>query len=238
MGGQFLFYRDIVPLDRDRHRAMRLAIHPHKYRFAAASHVIPAVIDEFAAAAAHLPIIFVAGQDVPTACFLVGFRSGQNSIVSAGGRWRAAHVPAYLRRYPLMLGEVPDGEPIVCIDSHYVDAAGGEALFTRDGQETDFFLNHMRLLNEYFVSAKRNEVLSRLLVEFDLLRPVTIEVTLDNAERVTVQGFFAVDANLLQALPDGKLLELRRQGFLDAVYAHVHSLASVEHVRKFATGGL
>ena len=95
MASGLLFYSDVVPLNREGHRSHRIAISPQRFGFASGSNLVPAVIDEFPAAAPHLPIIFVPGPGAPAACFLTGVRSGRNALVGADGAWRGDYVPAY-----------------------------------------------------------------------------------------------------------------------------------------------
>ena len=129
-----LFYSDVVPLNREGHRDHRIATGAQRFGFASGSNLVPAVIDEFAAAAPHLPIVFLPGPGAPAACFLTGVRSGRNALVGADGGWRGDYVPAYLRRYPFVLGEVEGADPLVCIDAGQasLEAPAGEALFKED----------------------------------------------------------------------------------------------------------
>ena len=78
-----LFYQNIVPLDRARHRDLRLVRDNKPVAFAMTSHIIPAVVDEFVAAARFLPILFIPAAPHPSPVFLVGTRTGQNLLVDA-----------------------------------------------------------------------------------------------------------------------------------------------------------
>src|ERR1700749_3471534 len=104
-----LFYQNIVPLDRARHRDLRLVRDNKPVAFAATSHIIPAVVDEFVAAARFLPILFIPAAPHPSPVFLVGTRTGQNLLVDNEGKWIDPYVPAFVRRYPFMLGTSDTG---------------------------------------------------------------------------------------------------------------------------------
>jgi hypothetical protein len=191
-------------------------------------------MDEFVSAGPHMPIVFAPGQDVPSACFLVGLRNGRNALVDETGRWLGDHVPAYVRRYPLMMGEVEGRDPIVCIDQTYVSPHEGDLLFASDGAESQRLKEHISLLSNYYHSAQRSQTFCKALVALDLLRSVTIEARWDSGERLALHGYFAVAADRLQALSDEQFIELRQNGFLEPIYAHMHSLASVERIRRHA----
>ena len=151
-----LFYSDAVPLNRETHRHYRVATDAQRFAFASGSHLVPAVIDEFTAAAPHLPIVFVPGAGVPAACFLVGLRSGRNALVTPQGGWLGDYAPAYLRRYPFVLGEVEGADPLICIDAGLAsrEAPDGEALFAEDGGDTPLLLDNIRLTNDFFLAAE------------------------------------------------------------------------------------
>lgn len=88
-----LFYRSVVPLDRACHRALAVPA-VQSYGFAASSHLLPAVADEFASARAGLPILFVPDAEGVSPVFLVGTTPGRNGFVAADGKWTCPYVPA------------------------------------------------------------------------------------------------------------------------------------------------
>jgi hypothetical protein len=130
-----MLYRSIVALNRDAHRKLKFDQADRPYAFASKTHLIPAVIDEFARAQRHLPILFVPGNPQPAPVFLVGFRPGHNAFVDSRARWRGDYVPAFARRYPFMLGETQEGGSIACIDDTCLslNQKSGDPLFTEDG---------------------------------------------------------------------------------------------------------
>ena len=236
MTSGLLFYSDAIPLNREAHRHYRVPTDAQRFGFASGSHLVPAVIDEFTAAAPHLPIVFVPGAGAPAACFLVGLRSGRNALVSPEGNWRGDYAPAYLRRYPFVLGEVEGADPLVCIDAAFAprEAPEGEALFTEEGGDTPALLDNIRLTNDFFLAAKRTEAVVKTLAELGLFRSVTIEAKFESGEALALHGFLTVDEEKLSVLSDEAFLRLRKMGLLAPIYAHLASLACVERVRKLS----
>jgi hypothetical protein len=229
-----LFYQSIVPLNRERHRKLRLNQIDAQFEFAAKTHVIPAVIDEFAAASRHLPIVFLPASPLPTSVFLVGLRPGENVFIDAKGKWTEGYVPAFVRRYPFMLGEMEQGGPVACIDEQYTNFGeeNGDRLFADDGGETPFLRGRIKLINDYFAAAQRNDVLLKALNELQLLRPVTIESKLPPGSSAILHGFLTVDETKLNALPNEDFLRLRKDGLLLAIYAHLLSLSMIDRLGR------
>ncbi len=233
MAANPLFYSDIVPLNRETHATLTLADGPRDWSFARGSHLIPAVLDEFGAAAPHLPILFVGGQ-TPNPVFLVGLTPSTNAQVAEDGSWRGGYVPAFLRRYPFILGET--GEPdrtVVCVDAGARDLAstGGTPLF-QDGADSPELLERIKLANDYWTSARRTERLMERLAALDLLYGISIRGRVADGETTTLHGFSAVNEERLATLSDDAFLDLRREGLLGPIYAHLISLAAVERLSR------
>jgi hypothetical protein len=225
-----LFYRSIVPLNRDQHRPLKLRAEIKPWGFAAGSNMIPAVMEEFSVAARHLPVVFLPGPTQPMAVFLTGLQSGKNLLIDANGRWTGGYVPAYLRRYPFILGDVPGADPLICIDDTHpgFSSEEGEPLFDTEGRETQLLTSRIRLVNDFLASARRTEQLTRVLIELDLLRVITVDVKQPSGQSVSLTGLLTVDEGKLAALSDDAFLRLRREGLLAPIYAHLLSLGSLD----------
>jgi hypothetical protein len=227
-----LFYRNVVPLNRETHRKLKLKALAKPLDYARAAHLIPAVVDEFAAAATELPIAFLPGAATPTPVFITGLKPGTNSFITADGRWDAGYLPAYLRRYPFIIGDVPDADPVLCIDDAY-EALGereGKRLFSTAGVPEPTVTEALELANQYRAAAGRTDNLAELLQRWGLFRSVTLDVNLPAGGSTVIHGLLAVDETALAALDDERFLELRRAGFLKAIDAHLLSLAMVSRL--------
>ncbi|RVU11474.1 SapC family protein [Methylobacterium oryzihabitans] len=231
-----LFYRAAVPLDREVHRDLHLA-RPQRFGFARISHLVPAVVDEFEPACRHLPILFVAESHGPTPVFLTGLVPGRCALVDEAGAWSGRYLPAYLRRYPFILGETGEAPPLVCLDdtseavrreADAADPPGYAPLFQGDGRDTPLLQERMRLMIEYAEAARRTAAFGRTLQDLGLLRAVTVQGR-DPAtgESHALHGVLGVDEAALAALPGDGLLRLHREGGLAAVHAHLVSLQAV-----------
>jgi hypothetical protein len=224
-----LFYQNVVPLNRDTHRALRMKPLDRPLDYARLAHLIPALVDEFAAAALEIPIAFLPGVAYPAAVFVTGLKPGRNAFISADGRWDGNYVPAYLRRYPFIIGDVADADPILCIDSEFAgfDETEGTPLFSASGAPEPSVEQALALANTYRAAAQRTEAMAGMLQRFNLFRSVTLDAKLPDGESTVVHGLLVVDEQGLQALPDAQLLELRAAGFLPPIYAHLLSLGTI-----------
>ncbi len=229
-----LFYQSVVALNRERHRELRMDDSQTRFAFCRQTHVIPAVVDEFAAALAHLPIVFAPAQPVPTTVFLVGVRPQRNLLVDEQGRWTGAYVPAFVRRYPFMRGEISGSTPVTCVDerSSLLGHAQGGRLFDDEGRETPLLAGYVDLVDKYYQAAARTQAFLSVVHELQLLRNVTIETTVGQGGSSVIHGFMTVDEARLDALPAEQLLRLRDGGFLAFIYAHLFSLRAVEVLRR------
>src|SRR3954451_18189936 len=99
-----MFYNTVEPINLDQHGKMKV----HAIGSMPAmggTHAVPLTVDEFPLVQRHYPIVFsVGGAPVPIA--LMGLNDGVNVFLDENGRARDPnlYIPAYLRRYPFLLG--------------------------------------------------------------------------------------------------------------------------------------
>jgi len=228
-----LFYRNIVPLNRDHHRGFRIDTRSDRFAFARNSHVIPALVDEFVAASVNIPIVFTIGAPEFVPVFLVGLRTNVNALVSNDGQWGGDYIPAYVRRYPFIIGDVPGAEPLACVDeAATIQHDGSVPLFDEEGRETPALIERIQFANEYLRSAQRNTDFVKLLTELNLFRTVSIDVKLPGGDGLSIQGFMTVDAEKLDRLSEEAFARVRSSGFLAPIYAHLASLNCVDRIRR------
>lgn len=234
-----LFYRSVVPLDRDVHRTWLLA-QPQRFTFAQHSHLIPALAEEIGAACRHLPVVFLPESLGPVPVFLVGAAPGRCDLIDDAGTWIGRYLPAYLRRFPFIMGEAEGRDPLVCIDietdllcrdpaDQSSDATVARLpLFTEDGQETLLLQERIRLVADYADAARRSAAFGRVLQDLKLLRALTIQLQHPlTRESHTLHGALGVDEAALAALPEDAFARLRHEGWLAMIYAHLISLQAV-----------
>ncbi len=220
-----LFYDKIVPLDKNSRTKINLS--PIRtYEYAEKTSIIPITAIEFAHAAGDYPIAFVRDENgTVTAVVVVGIREGENLIVDADGNWTADYVPAYVRRYPFILGSMAGKKnPVLCLDAAAVveQDEEGEPLFEKNGKPGQYLQSMMDLASDYQAQVALTSTMIELLEKYDLLKSVS--VTLETAAgSLTVNGLEVVAEDRLQALTESQVYSLFDKGLLLAVYAHLIS---------------
>lgn len=223
-----LFYSSIVVLDSNTHRQSRITVAERPYDFAARSHLIPALMGEFVLGCRDMPILFLDEASAVSPLFMVGMHSGRNDFVDATGRWAGLHAPAYLRRYPFIGGEVSQERHVICLDGGFAGLQDqeGERLFGEDGAPSETLQRALSFVAEYADASAATAGFTAALKALDLFQTVSVEIRSPSGERSSFNGFSAVSEERLSALPDEAFADLRRKGYLPAIYAHLISLTN------------
>jgi hypothetical protein len=225
-----LFYDKPVALNREAHRNLRMRPVP-SFAYAGAVNSVPLTGNEFAAAARTMPIVFVndANQQ-PNPIALLGLRRNENLFVDADGRWSGGYIPAFIRRYPFVLIEMPGTDNLtVGIDEAFpgFNADEGEPLFAQDGSDGPSLKRAIEFLNAYRTEARRTQEFLAQLKRLDLLIPRTINVSLKDGSQFHLDSFSIVDEARLGKLDDKEAGSLLRGGYLGWIYMHLLSMANV-----------
>ncbi|MEP6906951.1 MAG: SapC family protein, partial [Pseudoxanthomonas sp.] len=159
-----------------------------------------------------------------------GLRSRENLFVDDEGRWSGTYVPAFVRRYPFVLAELPGQNVGVCIDEAFtgLNEREGEALFDAQGSNTPFLQNAMDFLQQYQREYVRTEAFCRRLQDAGLLREMNAKADLVDGRSFTVGSLLVVDEPKLMALPDATVLSLFRTGEIHLISMHLMSLSNMQ----------
>jgi hypothetical protein len=237
-------YGDLLPLDREAHKNLKLDTTKSVVSRVANQNSVFLAAVEFADACKEYPIVFVRagngaadGKAAVAPLAVLGLRPGSNLFVE-GDKWNGTYVPAYVRRYPFVMARVEEGSNnmAVCFDTSWdaFNETTGEALF-KDGQPTEFVLNAKSFLENFEQEAERTRLICELLVDLDLLQDMRFEATLPNGEQIDVEGFLALDEKKYAELPDDKVLQLHRNGLIAMIEMHRLSLTHMNRlVAKYA----
>jgi hypothetical protein len=227
-----VLYKSVTALNRETHKLVRLKPLAKPLSFGLGTHLLPAVVDEFASAARELPIVFLPEGDQISPVFLLGLRSGHNGFITPEGLWTASYIPAYLRRYPFILGEVEGRDPVLCFDDSFggINQSDGQALFKDDGAATPFLESTMQFAANFREAGQRTAEFVRKLKDLDLFKAVTMDVKNPKAGQATIHGLLVVDEEKLRGLPADVIVDLHKLGILPAVYAHLLSLGGIANL--------
>jgi hypothetical protein len=227
-----LYYEKPVLLNREKHRARR--IRPSSsFGFARNANSLFLAGVEFNEACKEYAIVFtrLAGGKIAPVVVL-GLRSRENLFVDEQERWTASYVPAFVRRYPFVLAELPGEQMGVCIDEAFagLGTAEGEALFDAKGANTPFLQTALDFLQRYQLEYLRTEAFCRKLEELGLFTEMSARADLVDGRSFTVAGLMVVDEKRLAALSDADALALYRSGELHLVSMHLLSLSNLQRL--------
>jgi hypothetical protein len=231
LSGQVLLYNDPEPLDSQRHGKLGMMRSERPFKFAAGQHFVPLHVGEFGPAAVNFPIIFVGDQRSPLA--VMGVNAGENLYISADGVFRTGvYVPAYIRRYPFVVAQDQQaGRMVVCIDRAFelFTEANPDILLFEGGQPSVFTKSCIDFCSQFDGDAQNTRSFVKLLTDLDLFEVKKTNFTPRQADGTSgepqlIAEYFAVSEEKLKALAPEKLVELRDNGALSQIYAHLTSL--------------
>lgn len=241
ISGNVLFYSKPEPLSVDLHKNLGVKSVPGPFKFAKEGHAVPLTVTEFGVSALCGPIIFVGDEKIPLA--VMGLNPGQNMFLTQEGLFEAGvYVPAYIRRYPFVFAnDSSAGQMILCIDraAEFIVEGGDMKFFDEDGKPTEYTQNCINFCNDYEVERQRTQSFVQLLKDLDLFETKKAVFTPTNAdgsagEPQTIAEYFGVSETKLNELPAEKYLELRENGALAQIYAHLVSLAGWDRLIALA----
>ena len=230
LAGTVLFYNRPEPLSADTHGSLGANPVEKPYAFVAQTHVVPLTVTEFAPAALSFPVVFLGDNKQPVA--VMGLRQSENLYVDAAGDFKSdAYIPAYARRYPFVFAnDEQQGRMILCIDRDAkVIVEGGQVPLFENGQPSAYVNQAMEFCNNFEQERQRTESFVKLLTDLDLFhtREAVFTPRDEQGNPGTPQklaDYFAVSEEKLKELPAEKLAELRDNGALGQIYAHLVSL--------------
>ncbi len=228
--GTVLFYSQPEPLSLEAHGTLGVDPVDRPYDFARQTNVVPLTVTEFAPGALSYPVIFIGDSKQPVA--VMGLRDGENLFVGDDGQFRGdAYIPAYVRRYPFVFANDDVQKRLVlCIDRNapFIKEGGSQPLFV-DGQAAPYVQQALEFCNNFEIERQRTDSFIQLLTELDLFETREANFTPRNPDGTPgaiqkIAEYFAVSEDKLKALSAEKLVELRDNGALGQIYAHLVSL--------------
>jgi hypothetical protein len=234
-------YTSLAPLNREQHAGLGLRA-DCSYAWCAQLNSVYLGAQEIQRAALDYPVVFVRdnakGEYFPAAVF--GLRNNENLYVDAQGRWRPDHyVPAYVRRHPFCIAELPqpDGkEPqrLICVEEQWL-AASPQPYFDARGEPTPAWKPMLELIEALEGVRTQTRGFARRLDAFGLLVPFDAVAMPASGAPLRLQGMHRVDEEKLKTLGERELRTLMRRNELRAVYAHLLSLENFAKLMAWST---
>jgi hypothetical protein len=241
LSGNVLFYSKPEPLARELHGKLGVKRMDGPFKFAQVGHAVPLTVGEFPLAAVTGPIIFVGEEKLPIA--VMGLNAGENMFVRDDGLFEPGiYIPAYVRRYPFVFANDATGQQMVlCIDrkAEFIVEGGDMPFFEKDGQPSEYTKNCIEFCNNFEIERQRTMSFIQLLKDLDLFESKTASFTPTDANGVQgepqkIADYFGISEEKLNALPIEKLAEIRDNGALAQIYAHLVSLVGWDRLVAIA----
>lgn len=235
--GNVLFYKNPQPLNPEQHAGLGVKTIEQPFGFLRTAHAIPVTVTEFGMAAAAYPIIFVGEEFTPVA--VMGVRQGENLFVREDGTTEPDfYVPAFVRRYPFVFANDNDGDRLLlCIDRDAPMVTNQpEVPLFENGEPSPFTQNAIEFCKEFERQRRSTTEFAQIVKRLGLFEQKSVSFQPRDqqgnpqGEQQKIADYWAIDETKLNELSDEQFNELRANGALGAIYAHMISLLNWQRV--------
>lgn len=235
--GNVLFYKNPQPLNPENHAGLGVKQIDQPFGFLRDAHAVPVTVTEFGMASTAYPIIFVGNDFTPVA--VMGVSEGQNLFVREDGQTDPDfYVPAFVRRYPFVFASDNSSDRmLLCIDrdAPMVTNQPDVPLF-ENGEPSPFTQNAIEFCKEFERQRRSTSEFTEIIRRMGLMEQKSVSFQPrdlqgnPNGEQQKIADYWAIDEEKLNALTDEQFKELRTNGALGAIYAHMVSLLNWQRI--------
>ena len=235
--GNVLFYKNHQPLNAEQHAGLGVKQIDEPFGFLRTAHAIPVTVTEFGMAATAYPIIFVGDQMTPVVA--MGVRQGENLFVRDDGQADSDfYVPAFVRRYPFVFANDSNSDRLLlCVDRDAPMVTNQpEVPLFENGEPSAFTKNAIQFCEEFERQRRATDDFVGIARNMGLFEQKTVTFqprdTMGNSvgEAQKIADYWAIDENKLNELSKEQFEELRANGALGAIYAHILSLLNWQRI--------
>ena len=191
--------------------------------------------EEFRNLQNHYPILFQLNQDRDEfRCLAVfGFENGENLFLK-DGKWDARYVPLAMDIQPFLIGQSPEegSERKVIFDTESPRLGNGEGrrVFDEQGVATTYLENISTKLAQLDDGFKKSGAYVDCLQKYDLLEPLSIDVTLKDGSKNRLVGFHTLHEERFRKLDGAALSEFQEKGYLMPSFMMLASLSNLANL--------
>ena len=230
---QRTFYSNIMVLDKEKHKDLRLKI-DNNYHIFSNTNALPIAGVEFIEASREHAIAFIDYQNegiIPV--YILGLRDNENLVLNPDNSWKYSYVPAFVRRYPYIMVEPnEEGKSVICIDADYegINDPKGDSIFIQEKDDikpAPPLESAIEMLQDFNAQLTRTREFTKRLEEYDLLQEITPQINLEDGRDFSIGGIYTIDEKKLLELEDEKALTLYRSGEMAWIYNQLASLSNL-----------
>lgn len=222
---------NFIPLDKNKHAALKVNI-KHSFEFAKDTHISAVTLRELAQVATGMPVVFIKDQQsnrIHTVA-MMGIEPNTNLFSNKEGKWQGHVVPLNLQRFPFDVRQDGDQLAVFIDENSDLLADEGEPLFTELGEASDYLNNRQQLLADIANSEMVTQRFIKRMEELDLFEEIQLLVNYADGKQRNVTGMMAISEKKLNDLSDEVSLELKKNGYLGAIYASLLSLGQLNRL--------
>lgn len=193
---------------------------------------------EFIEVQKEYPILFSKNPDTGEfqSVVLFGLNKDENLFLNKG-KWQANYIPAVMSKGPFLIGSEEkeiagkiEKQSIIFVDmdNSRVNNSDGEVVFLDNGDNSPYLDKILRILGLIDDGSKISKAMFSAFNEYDLIEPVTLNIELDNGDKMSISGNYTIHTEKLSQLDGNALEKLNKAGFLQMAYAVAISLGNVK----------
>lgn len=237
LSGNVLFYKNPQPLNPEQHAGLGVKQIEDPFGFLRTAHAVPVTVTEFGMASTAYPLIFIGEEFTPIAA--MGVRQGENLFVRDDGQTEPDfYVPAFVRRYPFVFANDNNSDRLLlCVDRDAPMVTNQpEVPLFENGEPSAFTQNAIEFCQEFERQRRATEEFVNIVRSMGLFEQKTVAFQPRDpqgnpvGEQQKIADYWAIDENKLNELTDEQFNELRANGALGAIYAHMISLLNWQRV--------
>ena len=225
----------LVELSRQEHSGLR--IEPAMAEASAArQHLIPIVPSEFRKAATQYPIVFAKHSETGRfAPYVLSGLQPEENLFWSGTQLDVGYVPLNIRRLPFfvgMTGPAGAGDNVLCIDmeSSCLIAAGRKSIVDANGSDSSYLREILSILRELLDGQQQTSSLVKTALALDLLCPIVLDIVLDDAKALHVEGLYSIDEDRFKALGKDMIEKCWDEGSMDWFYSVIISTGQIHNL--------
>jgi hypothetical protein len=224
---QFLFYKNIVALDRQKHQDLNLTT-PMDLHFAQKANFIPILLSELSEVIQELPVVFIPiGENEFSLGAITGLQKDSNLLIR-NGFWLGRYIPAFLRRYPFMTLAAPsDTSQFTIVIDEQADCLSGRSIegtlksknpLFEDDKPTKTLQDLIPFLQKFHADNLQTQAFCRRMKELNLLTQGDLAIADKQGKQYQVNGGWLIDDAILKNLDPQVIQEFFQNDLLQKIY--------------------